>query len=312
MVGSIAYDTVETPAGRRDRQLGGSATYFSVAASYFADVGVVAVVGKDFDQEDASMLESHGINLSGLERADGETFRWSGEYSDDMNTAVTLDTQLNVFETFRPSLSAEQAASPYLFLANINPALQHVVVDAMTARPHMVACDTMNLWIDVAKPELARLLPRTDSLLINEAEAKQFTGDTHLPRAAGKLLDSGIDLLVVKRGEYGAVLFHRDFTFALPAMPLVDIVDPTGAGDSFAGGFIGYIAATGGAGQADLRRAAVAGSVMASFTVEAFGLEKLAALSPDDIRKRFDEFIHLTWFEPEQGGAQLPLAAGTD
>ena len=312
VVGSVAYDSIKTPEGRREGQLGGSATYFSVAASYFSDVGVVAVVGNDFKQADCDLLESRGVDLSGLEFANGPTFRWSGEYAGDMNTAITHDTQLNVFEDFKPALTEDQALSPHLFLANINPALQHDVLDAMAAKPRMVACDTMNLWIDIARPELASLLPRTDALLINEAEARQFTGDPHLPRAAEKLLQHGLESLVVKRGEYGFALFQRDFTFAAPALPVAEVIDPTGAGDSFAGGFIGYISASADTSPATIRRAAIVGSVMASFTVEAFGLERLASLSASDIRKRFDEFIDLTRFESQNGGSGLPLRANTN
>ena len=312
VVGSVAYDSVKTPQGRRDHQLGGSATYFSVAASYFSDVGVVAVVGSDFRQSDCDLLESRGVDLSGLEFADGSTFRWSGEYADDMNSAITRDTQLNVFENFQPALTEEQAASTHLFLANINPALQHGVLDAMAAKPRMVACDTMNLWIDIARPELARLLPRTDALLINEAEARQFTGETQLPQAAQKLLQNGMESLVIKRGEYGVALFQRDFTFAAPAIPVVDVIDPTGAGDSFAGGFMGYVSASGDTCPNTIRRAAIVGSVMASFTVEAFGLERLAYLSAEDIRQRFDEFIELTRFEPQGGGRDLPVRTKTN
>ena len=307
VVGSVAYDSVMTPTGRREHQLGGSATYFSVAASYFSDVGIVAVVGRDFRQSDCDLLESRGVDLSGLEFADGRTFHWSGEYADDMNTAITRDTQLNVFENFEPRLTEEQASSPHLFLANIDPKLQHGVLDAMAAKPRMVACDTMNLWIDIARPELARLLPRTDALLINEAEARQFTGETQLPNAAGKLLAEGMDSLVVKRGEYGVALFQRDFTFAAPAIPVVDVIDPTGAGDSFAGGFLGYVSASGDAGPDTIRRATIVGSVMASFTVEAFGLERLAHLSPGELRQRFDDFIELTRFDPREGGRGLPI-----
>ena len=307
VVGSVAYDSIRTPKGRRDRQLGGSASYFSVAASYFAEVSVVAVVGQDFHPRDTRLLESRGIDLSTLERAQGNTFRWTGQYKDDLNAAITLDTQLNVFEDFRPSLNPAQARAPYLFLANIDPAHQHAVLDAMANTPRMVACDTMNLWIDTARPELERLFPKTDALLINEAEAKQLTGNSSFAEAAHKLLDSGIDSLVIKRGEHGAALFNRDFIFATPAIPLSNVIDPTGAGDSFAGGFMGYLAATNDQGPAALRTAVVAGSVMASFAVEAFGLERLADLSQDDIRERFDDFIRMTRFGPEEGASQLPL-----
>lgn len=298
VVGSVAYDSVETPAGKRASQLGGAATYFSVAASYFTEVGIIGVVGDDFDPADIEMLESHDIDTSGLVKADGKTFRWSGEYMEDINTAVTLDTQLNVFGEFEPELSEAHANAPYLFLANIDPNLQLKVLDAMATRPNMVASDTMNLWIDIAKPVLTDLITKVDTLLINEEEAKQLTGQDHLPDAAKAIIKLGPNSTVIKRGEYGATLFGDNFSFAAPAYPLKRVVDPTGAGDSFAGGFMGYLASVDKVDEESLRTAAIAGSTMASFAVEDFGLDNVKNLTKSDINERFKAFVDLTRFNP--------------
>lgn len=306
VVGSVAYDSVETPEGRRQSQLGGSATYFSVSASHFTDVGMVGVVGKDFRDEDLKMLKSHGIDISGLEVADGRTFRWAGDYMQDINTAVTHETQLNVFESFEPKLNESHASAPYLFLANIDPRLQLSVLESMSQRPKVVACDTMNLWIDIARPALAELVGKVDALMINEGEARQFTEDSHLPTAASSLLKEGPSTVVIKRGEYGVALFNEAFNFAAPAYPLASVVDPTGAGDSFAGGFMGYIAATGDTSEEGLRRAAVVGSTMASFAVEAFGLDRIRNLTHDEISERYQAFVNLTRFLPLSGASKLP------
>ena len=311
-VGSVAYDSIETPDGKSDHQLGGSATYFSTASSYFTQVGIVAVVGEDFRQEDRDLLKQRGVDISGLATSAGDTFRWSGAYEDDLNTAITIETQLNVFASFSPSLPEKHAGAPYLFLANIDPRLQHAVLDQMSTRPRLVACDTMNLWIDIAKRPLLDLIRKSDTLLINEAEARQLTGERAIVRAARKLLRMSLKTLVIKRGEYGVVVFDRDFTFAVPAYPLIDVVDPTGAGDSFAGGFIGYLAATGSDDPAAVRRAAIVGSVMASFAVESFGLERLLSLTTADIEERFNAFVDLTWFHPLAGGQGVPLVARGD
>ena len=310
VVGTVAYDAVETPEGRREKQLGGSASYFATAASYFTETGIVSVVGRDFEKTDRDLLTARGIDLSGVQVADGGTFRWSGQYRDDLNNAVTLQTQLNVLQTFAPKLSREHAAAPYLFLANIDPKLQHAVLDSMSARPALVACDTMNLWIDIARDSLLNLMPRVDAMLINEGEAKQLTGERQLPKAAAKIIDTGLKTLIVKRGEYGAALFNRDFGFAMPAFPLTRVIDPTGAGDSFAGGFMGYMAAVGDTSEEATRRAVVAGSVMASFTVEAFGLDRLAFLTVKEINARFKAFESLMRFHPLGGGQGLPLKVG--
>lgn len=298
VVGSVAYDAVETPAGKRTSQLGGSACFFSTAASFFAEVGLIGVVGNDFDPADRQMLESHGIDTSGLIEADGKTFRWTGEYMEDINTAVTLETQLNVFGEFEPELSEAHANAPYLFLANIDPNLQLKVFNAMAVRPKMVACDTMNLWIDIARPVLTDLVSKVDTLLINESEAKQLTGQEHLPDAAKAIVELGPGSTVIKRGEYGAALFGQDFSFAAPAYPLERVIDPTGAGDSFAGGFMGYLASVDRVDEESLRTAIIVGSTMASFAVEDFGLDRIKTLTQSDINNRFDAFVDLTRFNP--------------
>jgi sugar/nucleoside kinase (ribokinase family) len=309
VVGSVAYDGVETPEGKRESQLGGSASYFSVAASHFTDVGIVGVVGQDFRDEDLRMYEGHGIDISGLEISSGNTFRWSGDYLQDVNTAVTHETQLNVFAEFAPTLNESHATAPFLFLANIDPSLQLSVLNKMKSRPTMVACDTMNLWIDIARPALAELIGKVDTLMINESEAKQFTDDSHLPTAASSLLNHGPSTVVIKRGEYGAALFNSSFNFAAPAYPLAKVVDPTGAGDSFAGGFMGYIAATGDTSEEGLRIAAIVGSTMASFAVEAFGLDRIRNLTHQDIDDRYQSFVNLTRFFSFGRSSGLPRRA---
>lgn len=307
VVGSVAYDSVDTPSGKNDNQLGGSATYFSVASGYLTDVAVVAVVGKDFDPADRYMLSNRGIDTSGLVQVEGNTFRWSGSYREDLNSAVTLETQLNVFADFAPELGDKHKELPFLFLANIDPNLQASVLSQMSTRPKMVACDTMNLWIDIARPALVSLIEQVDVLLINEAEALQLTDSDGVASAADSLLKMGLRAVVIKRGEYGAVVFHKDFTFAVPAYPLVSVVDPTGAGDSFAGGFLGYLSSVDDVGNDAIRRAAVVGSVMASFAVESYGLDRLQALNAAEIDSRFDAFVELTRFHPLGGGQGLPV-----
>ena len=298
VVGSIAYDAVETPAGKRESQLGGSACFFSTSASYFTEVGIIGVVGNDFAPSDRSMLESHGIDTTGLVEVDGKTFRWTGEYMDDINTAVTLDTQLNVFGDFEPTLTESHANAPYLFLANIDPNIQLKVLDAMISRPKWVASDTMNLWINIARPTLIDLISKVDMLIINEDEAKQLTGQNNLPNAAKAVMNLGPKSTVVKRGEYGASLFGKTFSFAAPAYPLEQVIDPTGAGDSFAGGFMGYLASVENIDEESLRTATIYGSTMASFAVEDFVLERIKNLTKSDISERFQAFTELTRFKP--------------
>lgn len=298
VVGSIAYDAVETPAGKRESQLGGSACFFSTSASYFTEVGIIGVVGNDFAPSDRSTLERHGIDTTGLVEVDGKTFRWTGEYMDDINTAVTLDTQLNVFGDFEPTLTESHANAPYLFLANIDPNIQLKVLDAMISRPKWVASDTMNLWINIARPTLIDLISKVDMLIINEDEAKQLTGQNNLPNAAKAVMNLGPKSTVVKRGEYGASLFGKTFSFAAPAYPLERVIDPTGAGDSFAGGFMGYLASVENIDEESLRTATIYGSTMASFAVEDFGLERIKNLTKSDISERFQAFTELTRFKP--------------
>ena len=296
VVGSVAYDAVETPAGKRESQLGGSASYFSTSASYFTEVGLIGVVGQDFDPADKEMFESRGIDISGLIEADGKTFRWAGEYMEDINEAVTLETQLNVFGDFEPELSEAHANAPYLFLANIDPTLQMNVLTSMNQRPKMIALDTMNLWIDIARSQLLDVIGKVDTLLINEGEAKQLTEQEHLPDAAAAIISQGPDATVIKRGEYGAALFGQGFSFAAPAYPLKRVIDPTGAGDSFAGGFMGYLAYADKVDEETLRTAAIAGSTMASFAVEDFGLDRIKNLTQEGIKSRFKAFEDLTRF----------------
>ncbi len=296
VVGSVAFDSVETPFGKADEVLGGSATYFSAAASYFADVGMVAVVGEDFPDEHVEMLKDRGVDTRGLKKVPGKTFRWKGRYDYDLNQAHTLETHLNVFSEFKPVIPEDYRDTPFVFLANIDPELQMEVLEQVN-EPRLVACDTMNFWIE-GKPEaLRRLLKNVELFVINEAEAREFAGEPSLMKAARKILDSGPTTLIVKRGEYGAIMFNGDSIFSAPAYPLEDIFDPTGAGDSFAGGLIGYLANTGDLSENNIRKAIVFGSVMASFNVEAFSLERLAGLSHDDIRSRYREFKRLTHFE---------------
>ncbi len=296
VVGSVAIDSIKTPFGSRDRSLGGSATHFSVSASFYTDVSLVAVIGEDFTAEDEAVFHERKINVSGLQRIPGgKTFRWAGEYGFDLNTAHTLDTQLNVFADFKPELSAEARKSPFLFLGNIQPTLQREVREQVDAR--FVAMDTMNLWIDIAKDELIKTIRVVDALIINDAEARQLAEEANLIRAAKKILDLGPQMLVVKRGEYGAAYFTRDTFFATPAFPLESVFDPTGAGDSFAGGFMGYLAQSDKIDDMSVRRAIIYGSTMASFNVEEFSCDRLRRLTPEEIRGRFHQFKEFTHFE---------------
>ncbi len=295
VVGSVALDSVRTPAGYAEEVLGGTAVYASVAASYFTDVSVVAVVGDDFPEGHVAFLQRKGIDTSGLWRQPGRTFRWKGEYTGDLNVARTLDTQLNVFQDFNPRLSAEHRRSRYLFLGNIDPDLQRGVLEQME-RPKIVACDTMNYWIDNKLESLKRTLSLVDIVLINDAETRHLAGEQNLFAAARRILSWGPNVIVVKRGEYGAVMIGPKTVFMVPAYPLEEVVDPTGAGDSFAGGFMGYLAAKGNADDAALRQALVFGSVMGSFNVTEFGPRRLGSLTFPEILGRFREFGQMTDF----------------
>ena len=305
VVGSVAYDSVKTPSGHRKNALGGSATHFSVAASYFAPVSIVAVVGEDFREADRAMLAEHQINIQGLATAPGATFRWMGEYGGNLNEAHTLDTQLNVFADFKPALSADQKKHPFLFLANIHPELQQQVLHQMEERPRLVAGDTMNFWIEGKEEALRRVVREVDVLLINEGEARLLAKETNLVKAARHILNLGPHMVIIKRGEYGAIAFTNDSIFAAPAYPLETVVDPTGAGDSFAGGFMGYLAMSEDLSILGYRRAMIVGSVMASFAVESFGLDRLSTLTVQEVRERFQEFWRMTYFDGLREGELL-------
>jgi sugar/nucleoside kinase (ribokinase family) len=295
-VGSVALDSVETPFGRREDVLGGSATYFSTCASFFGPVRLVAVVGEDFPEAHLDFLRGRGVDLAGLARAPGRTFRWKGRYEFDLNQAHTLDTQLNVFADFRPELPEPFRDSSHVFLGNIDPELQRRVLDQVRA-PRFVAADTMNFWIASRRASLVETLSRVDLLFVNDAEVRQLAGEHNVVRAAQAVLRFGPRAVVVKRGEYGALFFSGDEVFAASAYPLPELFDPTGAGDSFAGGFMGYLARAGGLEHATMRRAIVVGGVLASFAVERFSLERLRTLGSEEIRARYGEFRRLTHFE---------------
>ncbi len=296
VIGSVAFDTVETPFGRGNDVLGGSATYFSTSASFFTGVQLVAVVGEDFPDEPRQFLSSRGVDLAGLQTRPGETFRWKGRYGYDLNEAQTLETHLNVFETFHPELPEAYRQAQFVFLANIDPELQLEVLQQVE-KPKLIACDTMNFWIDGKRDALIRTLGYVDILLINEAEVRQLADEANLVKASRIVLAMGPKTLVVKRGEYGVLVFTEHSVFSAPAYPLEEVFDPTGAGDTFAGGFMGYIAATNNLSDETIRKATVFGSVMASFTVEAFSFNRLRELSWEEIEARFRRFQALTAFE---------------
>ncbi len=300
VVGSVAFDSVTTPFGEADDVLGGSASYFSTSASFFTDVQLVAVIGEDFPQQHIDFLASRNIDLSGLQTSPGKTFRWKGRYEYDLNEAHTLDTQLNVFETFKPQLPENFRDAEYVFLANIDPELQLEVLQQVR-NPKFIACDTMNFWIDGKREELIRTLGKVDILIINEAEVRQLAEEPNLIKAAQIVRGFGPRTLVVKRGEYGILMFSEGSTFAAPAYPLDEVFDPTGAGDTFAGGFVGYLAATRNLDEANMRKATVFGTVMASFTVEKFSLDRLKELDHRDISDRYRKIKLLTDFADLDG-----------
>ncbi len=297
VVGSVAFDAVETPFGKCEKMLGGSTSHFSLSASFFTSVRIVGVVGGDFGEAEQRVFDSHNINTEDLERvADGKTFRWQGRYDYDLNVAHTLDTQLNVFADFKPKLSADSKKSRLVFLGNIQPDLQREVREQVP-KAELVALDTMNLWIDVAKESLLKTIKGVDVVIINDAEARQLTEIPNLIKAAREILSWGPKALIVKRGEYGAALFTQHTYFAIPAYPLESVFDPTGAGDTFAGGFMGYLASEAVLDDAAMRRAMIFGSVMASFNVEEFGTERVRRLTHDEINDRFHAFKDMTSFE---------------
>ena len=299
VVGSIAFDAVETKTGKRDRLLGGSAVHFSLASSFFADTRVVGPVGDDFGEEEYAALHSRGVITDDIEHVPGgKTFFWAGRYERDVNIRHTLQTDLNVFEHFKPSLSEASAGADVVFLANIQPDLQREVREQCT-RARFVALDSMNLWIDIAHESLLRTIALVDGVILNDGELKQLTDEPNLVRAAGAVLDLGPSVVVAKQGEYGAALFTREGYFALPAYPTTNVVDPTGAGDSFAGGFMGYLAANPDEEVDDalLRRAMAYGTALASFNVEAFGPERILGLSGSEIADRVAELHRSSSFE---------------
>jgi sugar/nucleoside kinase (ribokinase family) len=300
VVGSVALDSVETPFGKADEVLGGSGTYFSSSASHFTGVQLVGVVGDDYPVEKLEPLAQRGVDLAGLEQAAGTSFRWRGRYRHDLNSAETLETHLGVFSHFRPKIPDQFKRSPFVFLANIDPRLQLQVLEQVE-KPRLVACDTMNFWIESRRPELVELLGHVDLITLNDAEARQLTEHTNLVQAARWIMDKGPKHVLIKKGEHGAFMFTRDSIFFAPAYPLESVFDPTGAGDSFAGGFIGYLAATGDLSDANMRRAVVVGSAMGSFAVEKFSNARLLEITRADIDARIQEFRQLVAFDTELG-----------
>ena len=299
VVGTVAFDAIETPFGKTDKIVGGAAYYISLAASYFyKDIELVSVVGDDFPQEFLNTLKSNGVKLDGLQIKKGEkSFFWSGKYHNDLNTRDTLDTQLNVLENFDPIVPESAKQADFLMLGNLVPAVQQKVITQLTKRPKLIVLDTMNFWMDIAMDELKKTIAMIDVLTINDSEARQLSGEYSLVKAAQKILAMGPTTLVIKKGEHGALLFNKDEVFFAPALPLEEVFDPTGAGDSFAGGFIGYLAKTKDISFKNMKRAIIFGSAMASFTVEKFGTERLIGLTAKDIENRVQEFVDLVQFD---------------
>jgi sugar/nucleoside kinase (ribokinase family) len=297
VVGSVAFDALESPYGKVERTVGGAATYFAVAASFFAPVRLVAIVGEDFTAKDEAIFRGRHIDTEGLERAAGKTFFWAGRYSENLNERVTLATDLNVFAGFKPRLPEQYRSSKYVFLANIAPDLQRDVLKQVKVKPKLAALDTMNYWIERTPSELQETLRHVDILMINDSETRQLSSEHNLLRAAKHIFRMGPRTLVVKRGEYGAMMVDQRGVFCVPAFPLEEPHDPTGAGDSFAGGFMGYLAGAKDLSDATLRRAMVYGSVLGSFTVERFGLDRLRVLKRSEIHARARHFAKLTQFK---------------
>jgi sugar/nucleoside kinase (ribokinase family) len=295
VVGSVAFDSVETPFGKAERVLGGSASFFSVAASFFAPVNLVAVVGRDFGDEQLAAFRGRPIDLEGLTVAEGETFHWRGKYSSDLNSRETICTDLNVFESFKPKIPARYRASDHVFLGNIDPVLQRDVLEQVD-KPRVVACDTMNFWIKGRPQELRATLSRVDILLVNDSEAKELSGEWNILKAARAIQAMGPKVVVVKKGEHGVLLSANGGVFAAPAFPLETVADPTGAGDTFGGGFMGSLAGSARMDDATLRRAVVMGSTLASFCCEAFSLDRLLTLTRPEIDERYERFKRLTQF----------------
>ena len=298
VVGSVALDSVETPFGKADDVLGGSATFFSASASHLTRVSVVGVVGSDYPIEKLEPLKKRGVDFSGLERAEGPSFRWRGRYRHDLNSAETLETHLGVFSRFSPKIPEPLRESPYVFLANIDPRLQLDVL-SQVKRPKLIACDTMNFWIQSRRPDILELLERVDLVTLNDAEARQLTEKANLVQAAQWIMARGPRHVIIKKGEHGAFMFTEKSIFFAPAFPLESVFDPTGAGDAFAGGFIGYLAKTGDLSEANMRRAVIYGSVMGSFAVEQFSIERLMTVTRAQIDQRMRDMRRLVAFEEE-------------
>ncbi|MBI4519293.1 MAG: sugar kinase, partial [Gemmatimonadetes bacterium] len=296
VVGSVALDTVETPFGKAADALGGSALFFSVAASLFCPVKLVGVVGEDYPLEQLDFLRERGVDLSGLERRPGESFHWAGSYSYDLNTRETLETRLGVFAEFEPDVPEKFRDAEFVFLGNIDPTQQYAVLDQVRA-PRLIGCDTMNYWIERTRTELLRTLERVDILFVNDSEARQLAGDYNLTRAARWIQERGPRFVVVKKGEHGAALFARDWVFFAPGYPLEEVFDPTGAGDAFAGGFLGYLSWVGSEEPEELRRAMIYGSVLGSYAVEAFSIDRFRNLDANEVAERAREFRDMTAFE---------------
>lgn len=300
-VGTVAFDDIETPFGRAEKVVGGAATYITLAASYFTDhLKIVSVVGDDFPKEELDFMESRGIDLQGLQIKEGEkSFFWAGKYHDNLNDRDTLDTQLNVLAEFKPDLPEDYRDAEYLMLGNLTPAVQSEVIDQLNNRPKFIALDTMNFWMDTAMESLLEVLKKIDGLIINDEEARQLSGEHALVKAAEVIHGMGPKHLVIKKGEHGALLFEGGKVFFAPALPLAEVFDPTGAGDTFAGGFMGYIARTGDLSFENMKRAVIYGSAMASFCVEKFGIERMKELNNKAINKRIARFVDLVNFDAD-------------
>jgi len=298
VVGSVALDSVETPFGKAENVLGGSGTFFSAAASLLTPVQLVGVVGSDYPLDQLAALEKRGVDLAGLEQADGSSFRWRGRYRHDLNSAETIETHLGVFSHFSPKIPAQFKSAPFVFLANIDPRLQLDVLNQVN-KPKLVACDTMNFWIESRRSDLVALLEHVDLITVNDGEARQLTEKANLVRAAKWILERGPRYVIIKKGEHGAFMFTKDSVFFAPAYPLESVFDPTGAGDSFAGGFMGYLAKTGDVSEANMRRAMIYGAALGSFAVEKFSIQRLLEVTPADIVARVAEFRQLVAFETE-------------
>jgi sugar/nucleoside kinase (ribokinase family) len=298
VVGSVALDSVETPFGKADQVIGGSGTFFSASASHLSPVQLVGVVGDDYPMAELEPLRKRGVDMAGLEQAPGESFRWRGRYRHDLNSAETLETRLGVFSHFSPKIPPQFKSAPFVFLANIDPRLQLDVLKQVN-KPTLVACDTMNFWIESRRPDILELIKHVDLITLNDGEARQLTDCANLVKAARWIMQRGPTMVIIKKGEHGAFLFKERSIFFAPAYPLEEVFDPTGAGDSFAGGFMGYLARTGDLGDANLRRAVVYGSAMGSFAVEKFSVQRLLEITPADIASRVAEFRRLVAFEEE-------------